>query len=107
MGLPAVLKTRRMGYDGKGQWILRTAEEVKVAKDGLPRQPFIVEKFVSFTRELSVIAVRGKAGETAFYPLVENHHRNGILRLSLAPAPGVARRYRRPPKMRRARCSKR
>src|SRR6202040_3385428 len=48
------------------------------------------EKFVSFTREFSVIAVRGKAGETAFYPLVENHHRNGILRLSLAPAPGVA-----------------
>jgi 5-(carboxyamino)imidazole ribonucleotide synthase len=78
-----------MGYDGKGQWMLRTAEEVKVAKDGLPKLPFTVERFVPFTRELSVIAVRGKAGETAFYPLVENHHRNGILRLSLAPAPGV------------------
>ncbi len=90
VGLPAVVKTRRMGYDGKGQWILRTAEDVKTAKEGLPKQPCIAEKFVSFTRELSVIAVRGKAGETAFYPLVENHHRNGILRLSLAPAPGVA-----------------
>jgi 5-(carboxyamino)imidazole ribonucleotide synthase len=90
LGLPAVLKTRRMGYDGKGQWILRTPEEVKVAKEGLPRLPFTVERFVPFTRELSVIAVRGKSGETAFYPLVENHHRNGILRLSLAPAPGVS-----------------
>lgn len=90
LGLPAVLKTRRMGYDGKGQWILRTPEEVKVAKEGLPRLPFTAERFVPFTRELSVIAVRGKSGETAFYPLVENHHRNGILRLSLAPAPGVS-----------------
>ena len=90
VGLPAVLKTRRMGYDGKGQWILRTAEDVKVVKDGLPKQPFTLERFVPFTRELSVIAVRGKSGETAFYPLVENHHRSGILRLSLAPAPGVA-----------------
>jgi 5-(carboxyamino)imidazole ribonucleotide synthase len=88
--LPAVLKTRRMGYDGKGQWILRSAEEFKVAKEGLPKLPFTVERFVPFTRELSMIAVRGKSGETAFYPLVENHHRNGILRLSLAPAPDVA-----------------
>jgi 5-(carboxyamino)imidazole ribonucleotide synthase len=63
---------------------------VKVAKEGLPRLPIIVESFVPFTRELSVIAVRGKSGETAFYPLVENHHRSGILRLSLAPAPSVA-----------------
>ncbi len=90
VGLPAVLKTRRMGYDGKGQWLLRTQEDVRMAKDGLPRLPFIAERLVPFTRELSVLAVRGKAGETAFYPLVENHHRNGILRLSLAPAPGVS-----------------
>lgn len=89
VGLPAVLKTRRMGYDGKGQWLLRTQEDVRMAKDGLPRLPFIAERLVPFTRELSVLSVRGKAGETAFYPLVENHHRNGILRLSLAPAPGV------------------
>ena len=92
VGLPAVLKTRRMGYDGKGQWILKTQEDAKKAKEGLPRLPFIAERFVPFSRELSVIAVRGKSGETAFYPLVENHHRNGILRLSLAPAPNVSPR---------------
>jgi 5-(carboxyamino)imidazole ribonucleotide synthase len=89
VGMPAVLKTRRMGYDGKGQWNLTSPAEVKVAKEGLPKLPFTVERFVPFTRELSMIAVRGKSGETAFYPLVENHHRNGILRLSLAPAPDV------------------
>src|SRR5260370_31533709 len=59
LGLPAVLKTRRMGYDGKGQWILGTQEEVKVAREGLPRLPFTAERFVAFARELSVIAVRG------------------------------------------------
>ncbi len=90
VGLPAVVKTCRMGYDGKGQWILRTLEDVTSAKNGLPKQACIAERFIPFTRELSVIAVRGKTGETAFYPLVENHHRNGILRLSLAPAPRVA-----------------
>jgi 5-(carboxyamino)imidazole ribonucleotide synthase len=90
MGLPVVVKTCRMGYDGKGQWILRTPEEVISAKQGLPKQTCIAERLVHFTRELSVIAVRGKSGETAFYPLVENHHRNGILRLSLAPAPGLS-----------------
>jgi len=90
VGLPAVLKTRRMGYDGKGQWILRTQDDVRTAKEGLPRLPFIAERFVPFTRELSVIAARGKSGETVFYPLIENHHRNGILRLSLAPAPSVS-----------------
>lgn len=87
LGLPAVLKTCRMGYDGKGQWILRTAEDVAKAKLELPRVNLILEKFVPFTRELSVLAVRSRAGETAIYPLVENHHRGGILRLSLAPAP--------------------
>jgi 5-(carboxyamino)imidazole ribonucleotide synthase len=87
LGLPAVLKTCRMGYDGKGQWILRTAEEVAKAKSELPAAPLILERFVPFTRELSILAVRSKNGETASYPLAENHHRGGILRLSLAPAP--------------------
>ena len=87
LGLPAVLKTSRMGYDGKGQWILRSAEDVAKAKFELPPVKLILERFVPFTRELSVIAVRSRNGETAIYPLVENHHRNGILRLSLAPAP--------------------
>jgi 5-(carboxyamino)imidazole ribonucleotide synthase len=87
LGLPAVLKTCRMGYDGKGQCILRTAEEVAKAKSELPAAPLILERFVPFTRELSILAVRSKNGETASYPLAENHHRGGILRLSLAPAP--------------------
>ena len=87
IGLPAVLKTSRMGYDGKGQWILRSAEDIAKAKSELPPVKLILERFVSFTRELSVLAVRSRNGETAIYPLVENHHRNGILRLSLAPAP--------------------
>lgn len=89
-GLPAVLKTRRMGYDGKGQWTLKTQEDFRVARDAMPRVPCILERYVPFTRELSVLAVRSKTGETSFYPLVENHHRNGILRLSLAPAPDVS-----------------
>ena len=87
IGLPAVLKTSRMGYDGKGQWILRTAEDVAKAKSELPAVQLILERFVPFTRELSVLAVRSRTGESAIYPLVENHHRSGILRLSLAPAP--------------------
>jgi 5-(carboxyamino)imidazole ribonucleotide synthase len=103
IGLPAILKTCRMGYDGKGQWILRSAEDVSRAEDELPatdaaarkrkgtnraeQAPFVLERLVPFARELSVLAVRGRTGETAVYPLVENHHRAGILRLSLAPAP--------------------
>ena len=87
IGLPAVLKTSRMGYDGKGQWILRTAEDVAKAKSEMPAVKLILERFVPFTRELSVLAVRSRTGEIAIYPLVENHHRSGILRLSLAPAP--------------------
>jgi 5-(carboxyamino)imidazole ribonucleotide synthase len=97
-----------MGYDGKGQWILRTAEDVSRAKSELPSAhaaagkrsdsepaqhcaPFLLERLVPFTRELSILAVRGRTGETAVYPLVENHHRAGILRLSLAPAPQLDR----------------
>jgi 5-(carboxyamino)imidazole ribonucleotide synthase len=96
VGLPAILKTCRMGYDGKGQWPLRSTEDIARAKSELPAAgpgdtetgaPFILERFVPFTRELSVLAVRARTGETAVYPLVENHHRGGILRLSLAPAP--------------------
>lgn len=87
IGLPAVLKTRRMGYDGKGQWVVRTAEDVARLKQDFPDVPLLLESFVAFQRELSILAVRGRDGKSAFYPLVENHHRGGILRLSLAPAP--------------------
>jgi len=86
-GLPAVLKTRRMGYDGKGQWVLRTQEDVAKVKNDFPAAQLLLENFVAFQRELSILAVRGRSGETVFYPLVENHHRAGILRLSIAPAP--------------------
>jgi 5-(carboxyamino)imidazole ribonucleotide synthase len=89
LGLPAILKTCRMGYDGKGQWIFRTTADVENAESSLTPVPMVLERFVPFTRELSILAVRSKTGETAFYPLVENHHRGGILRLSLAPAPRI------------------
>lgn len=90
LGLPAVLKTRRMGYDGKGQAVLRSVAEAEQAFQNLGAQPLILESFVSFDRELSVIAVRSSRGEVACYPLVENHHAAGILRKTLAPAPGLS-----------------
>jgi 5-(carboxyamino)imidazole ribonucleotide synthase len=76
---PAMLKTRRMGYDGKGQSIVHSQAEVAAEK----AEDCILEEFVSFDRELSIIAVRNRSGEVKFYPLIENHHRDGILRLSL------------------------
>lgn len=90
IGFPAILKTCRMGYDGKGQRLLRTKADVDSARQELPAGPLILEKFVAFTRELSILGVRSVHGETAFYPLIENHHREGILRLSLAPAPDLS-----------------
>ena len=77
-GLPAIVKSRRLGYDGKGQRVVRSAEPL--AEDEL------AEELVSFARELSLIAVRGRDGEVAFYPLAENVHRDGILQVSRAPA---------------------
>lgn len=82
VGLPAVLKTRRLGYDGKGQAVLRKPEDLDVAWEKLGKQPLILEAFVPFERELSCIVVRGKRGELAFYPVVENVHRDGILRVA-------------------------
>jgi len=90
LGLPAVLKTRRLGYDGKGQFVLRQATDVPEAWRAVGGAPSILEGFVRFERELSLIAVRGQDGHTAFYPLVENHHERGILRKSLAPAPRLS-----------------
>lgn len=90
LGLPAVLKTRRLGYDGKGQRVLRHASDVEGAFTGLGAVPQILEGFVDFKRELSIIAVRGLDGEVAFYPLVENRHEGGILRFTRAPAPDVS-----------------
>ncbi|HEX2722463.1 MAG TPA: 5-(carboxyamino)imidazole ribonucleotide synthase [Gemmatimonadaceae bacterium] len=89
-GLPAMLKSRRFGYDGKGQAILRSRDDIGAGWVKVGGVPSIVESVVEFTRELSIIAVRSRGGEMGFYPLVENHHSEGILRFSLAPAPGVA-----------------
>jgi 5-(carboxyamino)imidazole ribonucleotide synthase len=90
-GCPAVLKTRRFGYDGKGQWIVRTKADLAGIMEELPKQPdsLLLEGFVQFDREVSLIAARARSGEVVFYPLVENRHEGGILRLSLAPAPGA------------------
>ncbi|HET9985151.1 MAG TPA: 5-(carboxyamino)imidazole ribonucleotide synthase [Longimicrobiales bacterium] len=90
IGAPAVLKTRRFGYDGKGQFVIRQPQDADAAWAALGDAPLLLEGFVEFRRELSVLAVRGRGGETAFYPLVENRHREGILRVSRAPAPGVS-----------------
>lgn len=79
LGLPAVLKTRRLGYDGKGQWLLRTAVDVETAARELGDTPALLERLVPFERELSLIAARGRDGAVVFYPLSENTHRNGIL----------------------------
>jgi 5-(carboxyamino)imidazole ribonucleotide synthase len=89
VGLPAVIKTRRGGYDGKGQAVVRTSEEALRAFEELSPAELIYEALVPFERELSIIAVGSTTGETAFYPLVENHHRDGILRLTRAPAPNL------------------
>ncbi|HRF47845.1 MAG TPA: 5-(carboxyamino)imidazole ribonucleotide synthase [Anaerolineales bacterium] len=89
IGLPAVLKTRRLGYDGKGQAVLRSLEDVEPAWRAIGAAPAISEAFVEFQRELSILSVRGRDGATVFYPLVENHHHDGILRHSIAPAPNL------------------
>lgn len=117
IGLPAVLKTRRMGYDGKGQLLLQRPEDLAGACEslqnggaytqvgagggagggaGVPpaaevgRPDLILEEFIPFDREVSIIAVRSASAEEAFYPLIQNIHRDGILRISRAPAHGLA-----------------
>lgn len=101
VGLPAVLKTRRGGYDGKGQAVIRElgplgevesrSHPLASAWTSIGQHPAIVEAMVPFTRELSIIAVRGRDGSFAAYPLIENRHERGILRESRAPALGVAK----------------
>jgi 5-(carboxyamino)imidazole ribonucleotide synthase len=89
VGLPAILKTRRLGYDGKGQAVIRERADLERAWVTVAGAPSLLERLVSFSRELSIIAVRSATGEVAFYPLVENHHSEGMLRFSLAPAPNI------------------
>jgi 5-(carboxyamino)imidazole ribonucleotide synthase len=86
IGAPSLMKTRREGYDGKGQrWVEHAADAARIFAE-LGGVPVIVEAPADFVRELSVIAARGRDGEIACYPLAENHHEKGILRRSIAPA---------------------
>jgi 5-(carboxyamino)imidazole ribonucleotide synthase len=90
IGLPAVLKTRRGGYDGKGQAVLRHDRDLESGFAALGEGgALILEALVPFDRELSVLAVRSGTGETRCWPLVENRHEAGILRVSRAPAPNL------------------
>jgi 5-(carboxyamino)imidazole ribonucleotide synthase len=90
IGTPAILKTRRLGYDGKGQFRLKSAADADAAWTALGAQAttvgLILEGFVAFERELSVVAVRGRDGEFRAWPLTENWHVDGVLSASLAPA---------------------
>jgi 5-(carboxyamino)imidazole ribonucleotide synthase len=95
LGLPAVLKTRVGGYDGKGQALLREPADLDEAWAALADAPLVLEAFVPFDRELSVLGVRAADGTTACWPLVENRHERGILRRSIAPAPGAGPLLRR------------
>lgn len=95
LGTPCVLKTRRFGYDGKGQAVIRTAADVEGAWGAVMGTRtgdagLVLEAFVEFERELSIIGVRGRDGGMAFYPAVENTHSGGILSVSVAPAPGLS-----------------
>ncbi|WP_297444071.1 5-(carboxyamino)imidazole ribonucleotide synthase [Acidocella sp.] len=86
-GLPAVLKTTRLGYDGKGQALLRGPEDLAPAFERLHPKPLILEGFVDFGAELSVMVARGVNGEVVSFDPVENRHKHHILDLTLAPAP--------------------
>ena len=85
IGLPGVLKTRRLGYDGRGQLQIRTADDLEAAWQALGSVPLIYEAFVNFSREVSIIGARSTRGETRCYPISANTHASGILRYSIAP----------------------
>ncbi len=93
VGAPAILKTRRLGYDGKGQFRLREPADADAAWAALGAQAakhgLILEAFVPFERELSVLAVRGRDGDFRTWPLTRNWHTDGVLAMSLAPAPDI------------------
>lgn len=90
VGLPCILKTRRLGYDGKGQFRIRSTTDIEAAWQALgaqvDRTGLLLEAFIPFQRELSVVAVRGRNGDFAHWPVTENRHVDGILSSSLAPA---------------------
>ena len=90
VGAPGILKTRRFGYDGKGQARINQPADAPAAFESLGGSGLVYESLVTFERELSVVAVRTADGVTACYPVVQNHHREGILRTTIAPAPDLA-----------------
>ena len=90
LALPAILKTTKDGYDGKGQFLLKSESQINDAWEAMSGAESILEGFINFKRELSLIAVRGADGDLKYYPLVENSHHEGILRLTVAPAQEVS-----------------
>lgn len=89
-GLPLFIKAVESGYDGKNQWQLHTASDLEQFERENPPGPWVVEQHVRFDREVSLIGARSSQGETVFYPVAENLHRQGILIRSLAPAPALS-----------------
>lgn len=89
IGLPGMLKTRRLGYDGKGQYRLLRPAEIDAAWERLGGVPLLYEEYVPFDYEVSIIGVRARDGSIVIYPLNRNYHHQGILRLTLAPWPAV------------------
>lgn len=85
LGLPIVLKTRRLGYDGKGQCVIRNTDQIGPAIERLEGNALIAERWINFDLEVSALGVRRPGGEVASYALTENRHEDGILRLSRAP----------------------
>lgn len=90
LGLPIVMKTTTEGYDGKGQFVLRTPEDAQAAWDSIGNRELIAEAFVNFKRETSVIASRDVQGNMVVWPMTENIHHEGILRYSLYPIQGLS-----------------
>lgn len=90
IGLPAVLKTTTEGYDGKGQFVLKENTQIEQAWQEIGNRELILEGFINFNRELSIIAVRNEDNEHVYYPLVQNIHHEGILRYTIAPAQEIS-----------------
>lgn len=86
IGFPSILKTVTGGYDGKGQWVLRAPAELPLAREIVAAQPCILEGFVNYDLEMSVIVTRSITGEIQTFGPIENIHKNGILHVSIAPA---------------------
>lgn len=86
IGMPAVLKTATGGYDGKGQVVIRSEDDVLTAQTLLKQGHCVLEKWISFAKEISVIIARNKRGETAVFPVGENIHKNNILHQTIVPA---------------------